>query len=500
MTTPAEPTGASLSPMRGRRPALSLRPDQLIVLIGALLLLAAPLVSGYFITSLYQSEVTAIRNRLEIPAHAMSHSTSAIARNADSALRNIQSVLQRTASDKFAAEALHQTIAYRDNIRVAINRIAVYDRSGTPFLNSTPDTSARVSVADYDFFHRQADAPTDEMLVSDLVPDPVNGTPEIIMSRRLIDPNGDFVGVAAVFIDVGYLQQIFNSLQMPPGTSITAFNRDGHVVVRMPAIHLGDVDVTTDFSKRPMFRSFRDGPPAGSFARFTTLIGIDRFVAGVGGRNAPFIIAAGWDSQAALASWRAESLGIGGATLGGLMVMLALLAYLRGQIRRNDDLLAKVTQAELRQRHLMTALPDAVAIINESLKIEFANPAAERVHGYAPGEMSGLDLSAIMSDGVRAEDEESARRTVAEGDVGDIRVLQRTARRKDGTLLPVEISACRYGAPDGWKLISVIRDVTIQKSNDLALRRSRENLARPAPRGARQLRARSAQRRAHLFR
>ena len=111
----------------------------------------------------------------------MSHSTSAIARSTDSALRNIQSVLQRTASDKFAAEALHQTIAYRDNISVAINRIAVYDRSGTPFLNSTPDTSARISSRRLRFFHRQADAPTDEMLVSDLVPDPVNGTPEIIM-------------------------------------------------------------------------------------------------------------------------------------------------------------------------------------------------------------------------------------------------------------------------------------------------------------------------------
>jgi PAS domain S-box-containing protein len=478
MTSPAAPVVASLSPTRGRRSALSLRPDQLILVIGALVLLAAPLVSGYFIATLYQSNVTAIRNRLEIPAHAMAHSTGAIARNADSALRNIQSALQNMSQDKFVAEALRESMAYRDNISVAINRIAVFDEDGKPFLASTPDMLATNSIANYDFFRRQADAATDEMLVSDLVPDPVNGKPEIIMSRRLVDASGNFRGVAAVFIDTGYLQQIFNSLQMPAGTSITAFNQDGHVVVRTPPVHLGDIDATADFTKRPIFRTFRDGPPKGSFARFMTLAGVERFVAGVGGKDAPFIIAAGWDTQSALASWRKESLGIGGATLAGLMAALGLLSYLRCQIRRNDDLLAKVSEAELRQRQLMTVLPDAVAIINDSLQIEFANTTAERVHGYAPGEMNGLPLSAIMADDVREDDGEAARRAVSSGEEGLIQVLRREAQRKDGSLVSVEISTSRYRAADGWKLISVIRDVSIRESNDLALRRNRENLAR----------------------
>ena len=478
MTSPTEPVGVSPRPMRGRRPALSLRPDQLIFLIGALLLIAAPLAWGYFAASLYQSEVTGIRNRLEIPAHAMAHSTNAIARNADAALRNIQEVLQATTKDQFATEALHQAITYRDSVSVAISRITVYDKNGTPFLNSTAERPANGSVAQYDFFRRQADAQTDEMLISDLVPDPISGAPEIIMSRRLRDANGNFLGVAAVFVDASYLQEIFDALRMPAGTSITAFNRDGHVVARSPAVRLGDVDTSTDFTKHPIFRALSDGPPNGNFARFATLKGMVRFIAGVGGKDAPFIIAAGWDAQAALAPWRRESAGIAAATLAGLAITFLLLAYLRRQIRRNDDLLAKVSEAELRQRQLMTALPDAVAIINESLQIEFANPVAERIHGYAPGEMNGLPLTAIMSEDVKAQDEEAARRVVAGDDEGPIRVLQRVARRKDGSLLPIEISTCRYRASDGWKLISVIRDVTLRRESDLALRRSRENLAR----------------------
>jgi PAS domain S-box-containing protein len=478
MTSPAKPVVVRPPPSRGLRAALSLRPDQLILVISAFLLIATPLVSAYFIATLYQSEITAIRNRLEIPAHAISHSTGAIARNADSALRNIQSVLRNTSKDKFAGAALRETLAYRENTSVAIDRIAVFDQNGVPFLTSTQDLSADISIANDEFFRRQVDASTDEMLVSNLVADPVSGKPEIIMSRRLVDASGNFRGVAAVFIDVGYLQQIFNSLQMPRGTSITAFNQDGHVVVRTPPVHLGDEEITVDFTKRPMFHTFRDGPASGSFARFVALTGVERFIAGVGSKDAPFIIAAGWDAQMALAPWRREALGIGGATLAGLAASLALLAYLRRQIRRNDDLLAKVSGAELRQRQLMTVLPDAVAIVNDLLQVEFANPAAERIHGYGPGEMCGLPLAALMADDAKEADEQAAQQAVSSGEEGVIRVFRRRNTRKDGSFVPVEISTCRYRAQDGWKLISVMRDVSIRETNDLALRRSRENLAR----------------------
>jgi PAS domain S-box-containing protein len=478
MTSPAAPVGARLSPARAGRRGYALRPDQLSILIGALLVITAPLVCGYFITSLYQSEVTALRNRLEIPAHAMAHTTSAIARNADSALRNIQSVLQAAAKDTFAAEALHQTMIYRDDFSVAISRISVYDKNGTPFLNSTTDKSVKGSAGNYDFFRRQAEARTDQLLVSELVPDPVSSAPEIIMSRRLADANGNFLGVAAVFLDATYLQEIFDALKMPAGTSITAFNRSGRIVVRSPPVRLGDVDLNAEFTNRPIFRALRDGLPEGSFGRFTTQKGMTRFIAGVGGKDAPFIIAAGWDADAALAVWRRECLAHGAATLAGLAIALALLAYLRRQIRRNDDLLAKASDAELRQRHMMTALPDAVAIINDTLQIEFANPVAERIFGYAPGEMNGLPLATVMSEDMKAQDQESARQVVEGDEEGTVRILHRNARRKDGSTLPVEISTCRYRAPEGGKLISVIRDVTVRAENDRALRRSRENLAR----------------------
>jgi PAS domain S-box-containing protein len=474
------PAAASVSdsspPHRANR--LPPRPAHIIALIGGLLVLTAVLGCGYFIASLYESEVTAIRNRLEIPAHAMAHSVDAIARNADAALRNIQTTLESVGNNRFSKEALHQLILYRNNISIAINRIAIYDANGEPYLSSVNDPPHRASVADYAFFRRQAAADNDRLVVSDLVADPVDGKAEIVLSRRIIDRGGKFVGVAAVFIDAQYLQNVFDLLDMPIGTSITAFNRDGHILVRTPPVHLGDPSLAIDFSQRPIFSAIRDGAEAGRFAKLKTVDGVDRFVASIGGKELPFVIAAGWDTEAALASWRKDAFAIGGATVVALAIALALLAYLSAQIGRNEVLLTEVSDAEQRQRNLMTALPDAVAIINDKLRIEFANPAAERIHGYGPGEMTGLRLADIVAEDKGVEAEESARQALVHDEPLTLRVLQRLAKRKDGSTLPVEISTCRYRASDGWQLISVIRDVTVRQANDLALRRSRENLSR----------------------
>ncbi|HEY3918675.1 MAG TPA: PAS domain-containing protein [Stellaceae bacterium] len=442
-------------------------------------MVTVPLVCGYFVSSLYRSEVAAIHSRLEIPAHALAHSTGAITHNADAALRNIQAALRDTGDGQLAAAAARQIEHYHDGVSVAISRVAIYDVAGEPLARGPGEPPGKGSVPDYDFFRRQAAATGDAMLVSDLVPDPVDGAPMIILSRRIVDRAGKLRGVAAVYIGAASIESLFDALQMPVGSTITAFNRDGRMLMRTPTIHLGDPETKFDFARGPVFPAFRDGPSTGSFAKFKTYSGVDRFVAGVGGHDAPIIVAAGWDVSKALAPWRRTSEAIIGGTAAVLALVLAMLIHLRGQIRRNDALLAQVSEAEQRQRDLITALPDAVAIINDRLAIEFANPAAERLYGYGAGEMSGIVITDVMASPAKDADRESARLYLQrDGQSASTRVLQRSAKRKDGSEFPVEISTCRYDAAEGSKLISVIRDVTMRQTNDLALHRGRKNLAR----------------------
>src|SRR5579875_227158 len=143
MSPSAVPLSSSLADQSGRP---GLRPGRVIALIGALLVATAMLGCGYFIASLYQSEVTAIRNRLEIPAQAMAHSFDAIVRNADKTLRGVQSALQNRPDAQWGQPVLRERLLNPESLIVAVIRVAVYDAGGNPIISSLRDPAREPAV------------------------------------------------------------------------------------------------------------------------------------------------------------------------------------------------------------------------------------------------------------------------------------------------------------------------------------------------------------------
>ena len=434
--------------------------------------------SVYFVKQLYDGEVESIRNRLEIPAQSMAHVVTEVGDNADHALRDIQAA----ASGKpFAvvAPTLRPQLLERVRGKGTARKIEIYDRSGTAVVSTVADPPIAVSVANEDFFRFQMSAKADQVFVSALIADPLDGVPKIVESRPILAGDGSVEGVVAIYLDADTFQRLFDSIPMPQGGSIALFNENGRQLVRSPAVKLGDPMLAQDFSNRAIFSAFRNGDPDGSFGKFSTIINVERFIAGVGGRNAHFVVTAGWDAPAALARWNSEFRLIIGGSAAALLIVAALFAYLIRQMQRNEALLRGVSASEAKLRELLAVLPDAVVTIDSSLRILFANSAAERLYQYDSGEMNGMPLVRIMSDATRHLGERGARETLARGfTTFEKRGMERLARRKDGTEFPVEINGAPYDSPGGKLLVSVIRDVTRRRDADMELRRSRENLAR----------------------
>lgn len=480
MKDPVPPSAARLPRVRpfGRMP----RPAKLshaLILVGCFVIATAAAVSTFFVTSLYKKEVDSIRNRLEIPAQSMMHVVGQIGANADLALKDVQAAAAGAKDLAHPGPALRQLLIDRIYGRAAARKIEIYDRTGNATVSTLADPPIPVSVADFDFFRRQIVAQTDRLIVSELVADPIDGKPKIIESRPIFDSAGAARGVVAVYIDADYFQRLFDSLPMPAGSSIALFNAEGRELVRDPAVKLRDPVLATDFSQRPIYKTFRDAGENGAFGQFTTITGKDRFVAGLVGANAHFVVTASWDTHAALAHWRREAIGVIGGTLAAIVILVALFAYLVAQLRRNDARMNAISASEETLRALFAALPDAVTMIDRSLKIDFANPAAEKLHGYGAGEMTGLLFRQTMALANRSASEHSLRAALndAQPEI-DVRPIERRARRSDGGEFPVEISRCLYELPNGRMLICVIRDITERQEKDLALRQSRENLAR----------------------
>ncbi len=200
--------------------------NRVVSIIGLLVASGVAIFAVFFVTSLRDSEVKAIREQLQIPVEAMTHEVQQIAKNADLSLQAVQAAMKTHDSLIDQDAGLRQLLLARVYARTAARKIEIYDAAGKLVVSSDADPPIAVSVADYGFFKRQLAARSNQVIVSGLVPDPIDGQPKIIMSRPIIDPNGAVGGVVAVYIDSDYLQRTFDALHMPRGSAIVVVQRE----------------------------------------------------------------------------------------------------------------------------------------------------------------------------------------------------------------------------------------------------------------------------------
>ncbi len=60
------------------------------------------------------------------------------------------------------------------------------------------------------------------------------GAYSVMLSRRVTDRNGAFLGVVAGSLRFSYFHDLFERLQLQPDDTITVFRRDGVVIMRTP--------------------------------------------------------------------------------------------------------------------------------------------------------------------------------------------------------------------------------------------------------------------------
>lgn len=152
---------------------------------------------------------------------------------------------------------------------------------------------------------------------------------------------------------------------------------------------------------------------------------------------------------------------------------------LAGVQRRQTDLVkAALADTEARYFAILESAMDAVITVDESQTILVFNAAAETVFGCARQEAIGGPLERFIPDRYRRDHrrhvESFGHTGVTNRRMGDATVL--LAVRTDGTEFPIEASISQTLA-EGRRLFTVIlRDVTMRKSAEDALRQSQAEL------------------------
>src|SRR5882672_703782 len=132
-------------------------------------------------------------------------------------------------------------------------------------------------------------------------------------------------------------------------------------------------------------------------------------------------------------------------------------------------------ESEARYRVVAETASDAIITLEESGKILFANPAAERIFGYETSEMVGSSLTLLVPDCLR-----HIHRSVKESDYKAARrhavpdTVRISGLHKSGEEIPLEISLGEFFADNRRLFTAVVRDVTERIHTEVALEKSNE--------------------------
>lgn len=145
-------------------------------------------------------------------------------------------------------------------------------------------------------------------------------------------------------------------------------------------------------------------------------------------------------------------------------------------ITRIKSLEMELRASELKFRGLLESAPDAIIIINNKGEIQIVNIQVENQFGYKREELQGQSVETLIPERYRLKHEgqraqffsNPATRSMGAG-------LELFGLHKNGKEFPVEISLSPIELPDGLYVSVAIRDISVRKRVDLALKESNES-------------------------
>lgn len=126
---------------------------------------------------------------------------------------------------------------------------------------------------------------------------------------------------------------------------------------------------------------------------------------------------------------------------------------------------------------------DAIVTASEQGVIQWFNPAAEKLFGYSTSEVLGSDVGILVPENLRDKHGGSIQRyrQTKNRYILGAGPQETIARRKDGSLIPIEISLSESTGGGKTTYITIIRDITKRKRHEeeqLLLQRQLQNVRR----------------------
>jgi hypothetical protein len=114
------------------------------------------------------------------------------------------------------------------------NALVVFGADGAQLNDTRAWPQPPVSVADRAYFRAAAEAGSPVLSISDPLLGRVSGKRVVFVLRRVVAPDGAFLGLLAASVRLDYLQDFYTAIDLPSGTAVAVLRRDGQVLTFSP--------------------------------------------------------------------------------------------------------------------------------------------------------------------------------------------------------------------------------------------------------------------------
>ena len=348
-----------------------------------------------------------------------------------------------------------------------VSGLRIFDAEGDILYASNRAALRQFNIADRDYFKELRDDPRDRTIFSPSLVGLVTGKDVMVVATAFHDDTGAFQGIVNAVIELDYFQNIFHSMDVGAGGTISVFRRDNlALVLRSPPI--------PDAANQPLPRNFpvptaiTAGLTKGTFQFASSSDGIHRIVSFSVLERYPFFVTVGLALDDVLAGWKRRSLAVG---LTGMLLLLALTTLLlrvwRAEAQRGQMSIALTLSKEWAQLVLDKSM-NAVIGTNSEGRVTEWSAGAVKMFGYTFREAQGKALSdLIVPPGLDSFDSKGLKRLIETSqEQGTGKRSETTAIRADGTQFPVELSIAHFQHNDEHSFSAIVRDITLRKQNE----------------------------------
>jgi diguanylate cyclase (GGDEF)-like protein len=335
----------------------------------------------------------------------------------DLSLRNVANNITAPEISGVSKPVLHLILFDHAATAKHFGAIQVFDAGGQLTVDAASLDPVPENRSDEEYFTVHRDNPDVGLYISK--PMLHRGHYAIVLSRRINGPDGSFSGVVAGSIRFSYFHELFGSLSLDEGDTITVLRPDRTIIMRTPF----DLDVIgKNLGER------RDWNPAnlqdgGAYSGKGPVDATPRLYVRRGGEN-PLFVVVGKPLDAIFRLWRIQASRIGAIMLALVVFAIAVTLVLAREINRRAEAESKLE--ELATTDALTGLRNRRKF-DQTIEQEWQRALRHRTplsllmidadhfkayndtHGHQAGDQVLIGIAICISDSVRRAGDCAAR-------------------------------------------------------------------------------------------